>query len=444
MPTLNDTPSADRVLIGFFGVRNAGKSSLINAVTGQDLAVVSDVAGTTTDPVRKAMELLPAGPVLIIDTPGIDDEGDLGELRVRKARRVLNSVDVAVLAVDATRGPSTADRDLISLFGEKHIPFVVALTKCDRAGEADVPEETGTPSVSYGIGAAQELARMCGVLNPGTEGARSVQVLEGAGSETPFRVVRTSAVSGAGIHGLKEAIAGLAQRGEQERFIVSDLLSPGDCVVLVCPIDESAPKGRLILPQQQTIRDIIDAGCIALVAQDSELEGALSQLANPPRMVVTDSQVFATVSKIVPASIPLTSFSILMARYKGTLDAQVEGAAELDRMRDGEAIVPRILMAEGCTHHRQCEDIGTVKLPNLVRSYTGKEPVFDFSSGNDYPDDLSAYDLVIHCGGCMVNEREMHWRARHAAAQAAPFTNYGIAIAKMTGILDRSLAPLQT
>ena len=407
MTTLNDTPSADRVHIGFFGVRNAGKSSLINAVTGQDLAVVSDVAGTTTDPVRKAMELLPAGPVLIIDTPGIDDEGELGEMRVRKTRRVLNSVDVAVLAVDATRGYAQADEQLIALFEDKRIPFIVALTKCDLADSRSIGQES-----------LNRAGRQ--------EGTASV-------------VVPTSAETNEGIHELKEAIAKLAQRDESERSIIKDLLSPGDAVVLVCPIDESAPKGRLILPQQQTIRDILDGQATALVCKETELESALAQLASPPRIVVTDSQVFALVARIVPESVPLTSFSILMARYKGTLDAQIEGANELDRL----PAKAHVLISEGCTHHRQCEDIGTVKMPRWIGEYSGSDITFDFTSGGDFPDDLTGYDLVVHCGGCMLNEREMLWRCRHAAAQGVPFTNYGTAIAKMNGILERSIAPFE-
>ena len=416
MPTLNDTPSAERAHIGFFGVRNAGKSSLINAVTGQDLAVVSDVAGTTTDPVRKAMELLPAGPVLVIDTPGIDDEGELGQMRVRKARRVLHSVDVAVLALDATQGFTPADKDLVALFEDKQIPYIVALTKCD------LPNADAAPS---------------SILAP-DHPAEDPSAGERPANLRPV-VVRTSAATGEGVYELKEAIARLAQADQAERHIVSDLVQPGDVVVLVCPIDESAPKGRLILPQQQTIRDLLDAQAAALVVQDAELAQALDSLAQPPRMVVTDSQVFSQVATIVPDSVPLTSFSILMARYKGTLAAQVDGAAELDRLKD----TSRILMAEGCTHHRQCEDIGTVKLPNLVRRYTGCEPAFEFSGGNDFPDDVTGFDVVVHCGGCMVNEREMLWRARHAASQGVPFTNYGIAIAKMSGILDRCLAAIQ-
>lgn len=413
MATLNDVTSADRVHIGFFGVRNAGKSSLINAVTGQDLAVVSNVAGTTTDPVRKAMELLPAGPVLIVDTPGIDDEGELGEMRVRKARRVLDSTDVAVLAVDGTRGVTQAERELVALFAEKQIPYVVALTKCDIASTED----------------HHHVARELGM------------------TEDQGRLVATSSQTGQGIHELKETIAELAKEPTAEHRIVGDLLEVGDVLVLVCPIDESAPKGRLILPQQNTIRDIIDEGAMALVVQHGELAQALSKLSAPPRMVITDSQVFGQVASIVPDSVPLTSFSILMARHRGTLDAQVDGANELDRMReryeaDPNTPPPHILIAEACTHHRQCNDIGTVQLPRMVGEYTGLTPSFDFVSGNEFPEDLSAYDLVLHCGGCMVNDREMNWRARHAASQGVPLTNYGVAIAKMKGILDRSLAPL--
>lgn len=414
MATLNDVTSADRVHIGFFGVRNAGKSSLINAVTGQDLAVVSDVAGTTTDPVRKAMELLPAGPVLLVDTPGIDDEGSLGLERVRKARRVLDSTDVAVLALDATRGLSEADRELIELFKSKNIPYVVALTKCDLVKDP----EALTQALN-----AEELASQFGVVVP------------------------TSSSTGAGIHEVKEAIAELANTPVAEQRIVGDLLEVGDVVVLVVPIDESAPKGRLILPQQNTIRDILDAGATALVTKETELEGALASLASPARMVITDSQVFKLVASIVPESVPLTSFSILMARHRGTLEAQVDGANELDRMKarfaeDPQAATPHILIAEACTHHRQCNDIGTVQLPKMVGAYTGIQPTFDFVSGNEFPEDLSGYDLVLHCGGCMVNDKEMAWRARHAASQGVPLTNYGVAIAKMNGILERSLAPL--
>ena len=395
MASLNDVPSADRVHIGFFGVRNAGKSSLINAVTGQDLAVVSDVAGTTTDPVRKAMELLPAGPVLIIDTPGIDDEGKLGEARVRKTRRVLNSVDVAVLVVDATRPPAAADTDLAALFADKRIPYVVALTKSDL-GEAF--------ALDWG--------------------------------EAP--VVATSSVDGRGVHELKETIAHLAKKDEPEIPIVRDLLSPGDVVVLVTPIDESAPKGRLILPQQQTIRDVLEADASAVVVKETGLAQALDALDGPPRLVITDSQAFALVASIVPDDVPLTSFSILMARHKGTLDAQLDGAAELGRLPKQA----HILISEGCTHHRQCEDIGTVKMPRWIADYANSEVSFDFTSGGDFPDDVSPYDLVVHCGGCMLNEREMLWRARHAAAQGVPFTNYGLAIAQMNGILERAVAPL--
>ena len=413
MATLNDVTSADRVHIGFFGVRNAGKSSLINAVTGQDLAVVSNVAGTTTDPVRKAMELLPAGPVLIVDTPGIDDIGELGEMRVRKAKRVLDSTDVAVLAVDATRGMLPADRELVALFEEKQIPYVIALAKCDLETNGD----------------GSEAAAASGLMG--------------------WHVVRTSSETGEGIHELKEAIAQLAKSPVAEHRIVGDLLEVGDVVVLVVPIDESAPKGRLILPQQNTIRDILDAGALALVTKETELEQALSRLAAPPRMVITDSQAFGIVAQIVPESVPLTSFSILMARHRGTLDAQVDGADELDRMKerhdvDPDAQPPHILIAEACTHHRQCNDIGTVKLPRMVGNYTGMTPTFDFVSGNEFPEDLSGYDLILHCGGCMVNDREMAWRARHAASQGVALTNYGVAIAKMKGILDRSLAPLHS
>ena len=400
---LNDTTSGERIHIGFFGMRNAGKSSTVNAVTGQDLAVVSDVAGTTTDPVRKAMELLPLGPVLVIDTPGLDDAGAVGDLRVKKARRVIDSTDIAVLVVDSARGMTDDDRELVSLFTERGVPHVVVMNKCDLSG------------VDAG---AVELATDAAV---------------------PHARVHTNAVTGAGIHELKETLGKLVGGTQVERHILSDLIKPGDNIVLVTPIDSAAPKGRLILPQQMTVRDILDSGAHAHVTRETELESMLASLARPPRLVVTDSQAFGVVSGIVPESDPLTSFSILMSRYKGDLAAQVENAAALDDLADGD----KVLLAEGCTHHRQCQDIGTVKLPAWIRGYTGRDLAFEFTSGGEFPDDLSPFALVVHCGGCMLNEREMRWRLRHAAAQGVPCTNYGMAIAKMNGILERALAPLQ-
>ncbi len=386
--SLNDTPSGERVHIGFFGRRNAGKSSLVNAVTGQDLSVVSDVKGTTTDPVYKAMELLPLGPVEIIDTPGFDDEGALGELRVKKTRQILAKTDMAVLAADGTVPLGEADRQLIGLFKENQIPFLIVFTKADLS----VPQITGENQLSV------------------------------------------SSRTGEGIHELKERLAAMAP-AQEERRIVGDLLSPGDMVVLVTPIDQSAPKGRMILPQTQTLRDVLDADAMAVFTKEHQLAETLEKLSAPPKMVITDSQAFAMVSRIVPEDVPLTSFSILMARYKGFLETAVKGAAAIKSLEDGA----KVLISEGCTHHRQCGDIGSVKLPALLKKYTGKDIEIALSSGREFPEDLSPYSLVIHCGGCMLNEREMTYRRKTAEDQKVPFTNYGIAIAMMNGILRRSL-----
>ncbi|MDD6312045.1 MAG: [FeFe] hydrogenase H-cluster maturation GTPase HydF [Firmicutes bacterium] len=390
--SLNAAVTAERVHIGFFGLRNAGKSSLVNAVTGQRLSVVSEVKGTTTDPVKKSMELLPMGPVVIIDTPGIDDEGELGEQRVDRARQILRQADVAVLVVDAQAGLQTADRELVDVFTQRNVPYVIAFNKADLL--SSVPTETEHD-------------------------------------------IYVSAETGDGINDLKEKIAALAKAAESNRKIVSDLLAPGDTVVLVIPIDSSAPKGRLILPQQQTLRELLEAGAVSVVARESELSRALAELKAPPRLVITDSQAFGAVSKIVPELIQLTSFSILFARYKGDLATVIGGAAMLDRLQDGD----RILISEGCTHHRQCQDIGTVKLPGWIKGYTGKTLNFSFTSGTEFPDDVSQYSLVIHCGGCMLNEREMKSRLVRCTEQGIPVTNYGIAIAQIHGILKRSLAP---
>ena len=396
--SLNDTPSGERVQIAFFGVRNAGKSSLVNAVTGQSLAVVSDVAGTTTDPVRKAMELLPLGPVVIVDTPGFDDEGALGELRVEATRKVLATCDVAVLVVDGTRGVGETDTQLLALFDGQGIPCVVALTKCDLVEGSDLPMPT-TPTV--------------------------------------VATIRTSAHTGEGIHELKEALARVgAEKGPEPRLI-ADLLEPGDMVVLVVPVDKAAPKGRLILPQQQVIRDTLEAGACAVVCRDAELAQTLAALPAPPRMVVTDSQAFGKVAAAVPQDVPLTSFSILFSRYKGDLAFQAAGARALDALTDSS----RVLICEGCTHHRQCEDIGTVKLPAWIRRHTGASPTFEFTSGGDFPLDLTGYDLVVHCGGCTLGARAMRGRVARAKAQGVPLTNYGVAIAHMHGILPRVLSP---
>ena len=390
--SLNATPSSERVHIGFFGRRNAGKSSVVNAVTGQELAVVSDVKGTTTDPVSKAMELLPIGPVVIIDTPGIDDEGALGELRVRKTKQVLNKTDVAILVIDAAAGRTDAEEELLAMFKEKEIPYLIVYNKIDLLPEGTV-----------------------------------LQVEEGA--------CQVSAVENIGIHELKEAIGRLAQTEGPEQYIVRDLVQPNDLIVLVVPIDSAAPKGRLILPQQQTIRDILEAGAVPVVTRDTELEDTLKNLGRNPRLVITDSQVFGKVAKIVPEEVSLTSFSILMARYKGDLKAVVEGARMLDSLQDGDTV----LISEGCTHHRQCNDIGTVKLPKWILEHTGKKLNFVFTSGTDFPVDLTEYQLIVHCGGCMLNEREMKYRMKCAKDQQVPMTNYGIAIAHMKGILARSI-----
>ena len=397
---MNETPSGERIHIGFFGRRNAGKSSLVNAVTGQDLAVVSDVRGTTTDPVTKAMELLPMGPVVIIDTPGFDDEGSLGELRIRKTRQVLNRTDVAVLVADSTEELKSCDKELLELFRKKEIPYLIAWNKCDLLDE----------------NAEEKLLR--------TDSDGSI----------PTAGICVSALQKTGIQELKECIAHLGQEDSGKKALVRDLIKPLDRIILVIPIDKAAPKGRLILPQQQVIRDILDGGGAAVCVRDHELAQTLQAFQEPPAMVITDSQVFAQVSEVVPEEIPLTSFSILMARYKGLLEEAVQGVTAIDQLKDGDTV----LISEGCTHHRQCDDIGTVKLPRLLRSYTGKELNIETSSGMGFPEDLSPYAMVIHCGGCMLNEREVRFRMKCAQDQGVPITNYGIAIAHMRGILKRS------
>ena len=389
---LNAQPSGERVHIGFFGLRNAGKSSVVNRVTGQTMSIVSDVKGTTTDPVQKAMELLPIGPVVIIDTPGIDDEGTLGEERVRRALRVLEKTDIAVLVTDSTRGLQPAEQELIELFRKREIPFVIAHNKADL---------TSVPAAM------------------------------------PENEIYVSAAADSNIRELKELIARAVKPIEPEKRLVADLLAPNDTVVLVVPIDSAAPKGRLILPQQQTIRDILEAGAISLVTRETELTRTLESLREPSRLVITDSQAFGIVDKLVPKNVQLTSFSILFARYKGNLRQAILGAAQLNSLQDGDTV----LISEGCTHHRQCGDIGTEKLPNWIRRFTGKDVQFSFTAGNEFPEDVSKYALVVHCGGCMLNEREMQYRLRHSAERNVPMTNYGIAIAHMHGILDRALAP---
>lgn len=393
--SMNDVVSAERVHIGFFGCRNAGKSSLVNAITAQELSVVSDTAGTTTDPVKKSMELLPIGPVVIVDTPGFDDLGDLGEKRVARTRAVLHTIDVAVLVIDVEAGVQETDLELLALMKERKLPYLVAWNKSDsHAPAVELP----------GVPIEQQLW--------------------------------VSAKTGHGIKELKDAIGALAKEGQEPIPLVADLIHPGDLLVLVVPIDSAAPKGRLILPQQQTIRDILDADARALIVKENELKHTLEELANPPAMVITDSQAFEKVSKDVPETVPLTSFSILMARHKGFLDLAVSGAAKLDALQDGD----KVLICEGCTHHRQCGDIGTEKLPKWLKNYTGKDLALEFTSGKGFPDDVSGYSLVLHCGGCMLTEREVVARMEQATAQGTPVTNYGTAIAQMNGILKRSLS----
>ena len=398
---MNQTPASERVHISFFGKRNAGKSSVINAVTGQDLAIVSSVMGTTTDPVYKSMELLPLGPVVVIDTPGIDDEGELGALRVHKSYQVLNKTDIAILVVDSTTGKGDEEYALLHKFHEKHIPYLVVYNKIDLLS----------------IDKLKDLALS----------VRAGEVL-------------VSAADGMNIQELKEKIATLKPEDTHKYPLIQDLIEPLDLVILVVPIDKAAPKGRLILPQQQTIRDILERGALSLVVRDTELKSTLDHFLAQgvcPKLVVTDSQAFARVSKDVPENITLTSFSILFSRYKGELETQLKGVAALSTIEDGD----RILIAEGCTHHRQCGDIGTCKMPEWIRNYTGKKPVFEFTSGTEFPDDVSSYKMVVHCGGCMLNEREMKYRIACCQDQGVPITNYGILIAQVTGILKRSLGP---
>lgn len=391
--SMNQTPSANRLHIGFFGRRNAGKSSVVNAVTNQEMSVVSDVKGTTTDPVTKSMELLPLGPVLIIDTPGYDDEGALGELRIKRTRQILNKTDIAVLVVDATVGMSAVDHELIDLFKDKKIPHLIVYNKCDLLKVRDMK-----------------------LLS---EDANAVLV---------------SATDKRNIDQLKEKLSLMVDTGE-EKHLVADLVSEGDMVILVIPIDSAAPKGRLILPQQQMIRDLLFAGAVSVVIKENEVRETIAALNRKPRMVITDSQAFKLVAKTTPDDIYLTSFSILMARYKGFLKSAVNGAMAIDMLKDGD----KVLICEGCTHHRQCDDIGTVKLPNWINAYTGKKLTYEFTSGGGFPDDLSKYSVVIHCGGCMLNEREMRYRMKCAEDQNVPFTNYGTVIALTQGILTRAL-----
>ncbi|MCI6018047.1 MAG: [FeFe] hydrogenase H-cluster maturation GTPase HydF [Clostridiales bacterium] len=410
--SLNAVPSANRVHIGFFGRRNAGKSSVVNAVTGQELSVVSDVRGTTTDPVLKSMELLPVGPVVIIDTPGFDDEGHLGTLRVQKTKQVLNKSDVAVLVVDASEGISEIEKELLKLFKEKDIPYVIAMNKADLLSQDDFENETDS-------------------LTKETDANEKIQ------NENDLeKVIYVSALNKTNIYELKERIAKAAVTEVSDKKIVGDLIKPSDWVVLVVPIDSAAPKGRLILPQQQTIRDILDADAVSIVVKENELKKTLDTLSKKPAMVITDSQAFEQVSKDTPEDILLTSFSILMARHKGFLEEAVKGVTAIDSLKDGD----KVLICEGCTHHRQCDDIGTVKLPGWLLKYTGKNLQFEFTSGTGFPDDLSPYSLIIHCGACMLGEREVKYRMKCSIDQNIPFTNYGITIAFLKGILKRSLS----
>ena len=398
--SLNDVVSADRVHIGFFGMRNAGKSSVVNAVTGQSLSVVSDVKGTTTDPVKKSMELLPIGPVVIIDTPGYDDEGALGELRVQKTKEVLNQTDIALLIVDGSVGLSAQDKELLRIFKERNVPYLIVWNKSDLS---DSMTDVG-------------------------------QI------EDADKVMKVSALTKDGIYELKERIGAFAKENKkEERFLVVDLLEKGDFVVLVVPVDESAPKGRLILPQQQVMRELLDHHYAFVTCQDTDLSETLCKLNMKPKLIITDSQAFERVAKDTPSDIMLTSFSILMARYKGGLKQQIRGARKLASLKDGDTV----LISEGCTHHRQCKDIGTVKMPGWIENYSKAKPNYRFTSGGDFPDDLNGIDLIVHCGGCMLNENQMKTRVQSAVKAGVPIVNYGIAIAAMHGILERSLAPLK-
>lgn len=393
MANLNETVSAERVHISFFGRRNAGKSSLVNAIAGQEVSIVSEVKGTTTDPVKKAMELLPLGPVLLTDTPGYDDEGGLGEKRVQKARETLARTDIAVLVADATLGLTEADKELLALFNERKLPYLIIFNKSDLTDDKNAADRDS---------------------------------------------LTVSAKTGEGIAALKERLGAFAETLKNDKKIVADLVNPGDVVILVIPIDGAAPKGRIILPQQQTLRELLDCHCTALCCQPEELPGVIANLKTPPALVVTDSQAFGRVDKMLPREIPLTSFSILFARYKGELRQLMQGAQTLRQLKDGD----KVLIAEGCTHRRQCGDIGTEKLPRWIEGYCGAKPDFSFTSGTGFPQNLNEYRLIVHCGGCMLNEAEMKDRLRRAAQAGVPTVNYGVAIAAIHGILDRAMEPL--
>lgn len=417
MNGMNQTPSGERIHIAFFGRRNVGKSSLMNAFTGQELSVVSATAGTTTDAVYKAMELLPLGPVVLIDTPGLDDTGELGEKRIVKTRQVMRKADIAVVVADGTAALGEAERELIAEFERRQIPWLLVYNKEDLAEKLSQNDKADL-SERFQEDRKEDLSE------------------KGRYAE---KVLRVSAKTGFHIHELKERVAALLPKEAEERPLIGDLLSAGDTVVLVVPIDKGAPKGRLILPQQQMIRGILEAGAFSLVCRDAKLEEALGKLVSPPKLVITDSQVFDRVNRILPESVPLTSFSILMARYKGDLALLAAGAAAVEQLRDGD----KVLICEGCTHHRQCEDIGTVKLPNLIRRYTKVEPDFLFTSGTEFPTDVSSYKMVVHCGGCMLNRREMLYRLNCCREQGVPVTNYGVLIAYLNGILERATRILE-
>ena len=438
---MNQTPSGERLHIGFFGKRNAGKSSLVNAVTGQNLSIVSDVMGTTTDPVLKSMELLPLGPVVIMDTPGLDDEGALGALRVGKTKQMLRKTDIGILVADGRTGIGKEEQELIKLLKAQGTPFLTVYNKADLCGDA-----AGGPEGGALPDAPAAAALSCTAPAPSSPVSSAAPAPRSSSSPESFvpssPILWVSAATGQGIRELKETIGKLAESAgaaSNERRLLGDLITPGDAVILVVPIDKAAPKGRLILPQQQAIRDILESGASALVCRESELADTFAKLKGKPALVVTDSQVFPLVARLTPKDVPMTSFSILFARYKGDLQQTVEGARVLDAIADGD----KILISEGCTHHRQCGDIGTEKLPAMIRRHTGAEPEFFFTSGTEFPDDLAPCRLIIHCGGCMLNQREMKYRLAKAASQGVPMTNYGIAMAHMGGILERSLAPLK-
>lgn len=428
--SLQDTPSAERTHIGFFGCTNAGKSSLVNAVTSQPLSVVSDVHGTTTDPVRKAMEILPLGPVVIIDTPGFDDVSALGALRVEKMKQVLDESDIAVLVADAAKGLTADDRELLAMIRARQLPHLIVYSKADlhpgQSVDIIFSHPESRPADNVPVNAADHPVD----INLSHESPLA------APEETGCPVLYASAATGEGIFELKELLGHIVKDEAHGRVIARDLVREGDTVVLVCPIDESAPKGRLILPQVQTIRDLLDGGISVSVTKETTLQGTLDSLKEPPALVITDSQAFKSVAQIVPESVPLTSFSILMARYKGFLETAVRGIRAAGRLKDGD----RVLMAEGCTHHRQCNDIGTVKIPRWLKNYAGCDLKIETTEGRGFPEDLTPYALVIHCGGCMLTERAVQRRMRRAVSQGVAFTNYGIAIAEMTGILTRATA----